>query len=57
MKTMVLADFQICNSVPLKIYKINQRLKLWARVSIAVCLCPAAAHRRTDELSELFTLP
>ena len=28
----------------LKIYKINQRLKLWAYVPIAVSLCPAAAH-------------
>ena len=27
-----------------KIYKINQRLKLWSHVTIAVSLCPAAAH-------------
>ena len=25
-------------------YEINQRLKLWARVAIAVSSCPAAAH-------------
>ena len=28
----------------LKIYDINQRLKLWAPVPIAVSSCPAAAH-------------
>ena len=27
-----------------KIYEIDQRLKLWARVPIAVSSCPAAAH-------------
>ena len=27
-----------------RIYEINQRLKLWARVPIAISSCPAAAH-------------
>ena len=27
-----------------RIYEINQRLRLWARVPIAVSPCPAAAH-------------
>ena len=31
-------------SIKKVVNEINQRLKLWARVSIAVSLCPAAAH-------------
>ena len=27
-----------------KNYEINQRLKPWARISIAVSLCPARGH-------------
>ena len=27
-----------------KLYEINQRLKLWTRVPIAVSSCPAVAH-------------
>ena len=27
-----------------KTYELNQRLKLWARVPIAVSSCPAAVH-------------
>ena len=27
-----------------KIYEIDQRLKLWARVPIAVSSCPAGCH-------------
>ena len=36
----------------LKSYEINQRLKPWALVPIAVSSCPAAAHMYTECLIE-----
>ena len=37
-------NFSIKKEVELKIYEINQRLKLWTRVPIAVGPCPAGTH-------------
>ena len=38
-------DHSSIKKVVIKIYKINQRLKSWALVPIAVRLRPAASHR------------